>query len=315
MSCSGLSIFVFSYNRGVFLKNCLNSVFECNEGKFPVFVIDDNSNDPEVNSALKDAVSEFGVEVVKNNRNDREFKTGGLCGSMNTAMKIAQEQRCKYALFIQDDMQFLRGVETKDVENFGSYFAANPQSLQLTLCFFPRLGHLERGGEVVLDPSKVAWRRLPKYEGGKSHFSDVGLFHVERFFQYLGRFEPGEEVNSARCADAGLYRGLYRAPIMHWLPFPKSFRGGKRSLLHSFLEDLCGAGFHPYLPCGVTKRELVMREWSDPQIVAESALISPTAPESKFWSVTGGVSQVYARGGWRLFLFRIFQLFRRGFWR
>jgi len=310
MSDLNLDIFVFSYNRGQFLDNCLKTIEASNAKGFSVIVIDDNSDEPKTLSVLEEAKSRYNIELFRNTSEDKEFKTGGLCGSMNLAMRIAQERKMAFALFIQDDMQFLRQIKEKDLENFKSYFSSNPASMQLSLCFFPLRDHSQRGREMVLDVSGVAWTRLNEYEAGKSYFSDVGLFHVERFFEFLGHFEPGEEINSRRCSSAGLYRGLYRAPMMHWLPFPTSFRGGKRSFSHGLVESICGAGFHPYIFFEPDDQEPKLKSWSDPSILTEKALYSLSAPKSEYWSVTGGVSQIFARGGWRLFVFRLLQSIR-----
>lgn len=305
-----IGIFVFSYNRGVFLENCLNSIERANTKGYDVHIIDDSSDDSYTQNAMRRAEKEKKYKTHSSSDQNGEYKTGGLYGAMNLALAISARKGYKYLLFIQDDMQFTRELSQWDIDNFDNYFANNPKSLQISICFHGVKGIDNLADALTEDLSGVAWIYKPEREQGKSRFSAVGLFSMERVTQHLGRFDVGEHVNASRCADLGLYRGLYRAPLMHWLPFPKSYRGKKRSFAHSAIEWICGAGFHPLeFKAGTPPSNLY--NWGDNEVITERALISKTAPNAVYWTGAGGVEQIFARGGWRMHLFNALQSVRK----
>lgn len=301
------AIFIFSFNRGKYLRNCLDSVRRANSLDLPVYIIDDNSIEPDTIAALR--LAEEHAKVVRNDAQDREFKTGGLYGNMNRAMQIARDEGYTLVIFVQDDMQFVRKITRTDLESFDRFFECNPDAIELTICFDPLRGHDRRGTEMRSEPSGVAWVRKPEFAA--PYFVAPGIFHVARFHERLHHFVPGEVANGERCAAAGLGRGIYRAPLMHWLPFPQSYRGGRRALLHAAVELSCGAGLHPYEFWPDDPRHAEPKNWDDPSIVTEKALSAPSAPRSRYWATAGGVAQITAWGGWRLRVFNVLQSIRR----
>ncbi len=302
-----LAIFVFSFNRGKYLNNCLDSVRRANSLNLPVYIIDDNSTDPDTVAVLRLAQGPF--NVIYNDAKDREFKTGGLHGNMNKAMEIARNEAYTCVIFIQDDMQFVREITQTDLDGFDRFFECNPNAVELTITFLALQGHEERGMRMRTEPAGVGWVGKPGFE--RPNFVDPGVFHVARFHERLHYFVPGEAANNDRCVAAGLDRGIYRAPMMHWLPFAESYRGGRRSLLHAAIEYSCGAGLHPYEFWTNDPVHAEPKNWDDPSIVTERALSAPSAPKAMYLATSGGVGLILAKGGWRLHVFNALQSVRR----
>ena len=115
-----LIVFVFSFNRGRFLLNCIKSIDSFLDG-FEVVIVDDESTDKDTQNVLA-AVSKRHRVLKNDGVGEYEEKTGGLAGSMNMAMAYAAERGYEYALFIQDDMQLVRPVLNEDFSNISSYF-------------------------------------------------------------------------------------------------------------------------------------------------------------------------------------------------
>lgn len=289
-----IAAYVFSFNRGEFLENCLKSFRTCAPG-IKVTVLDDNSTDPhtiEVLSRLQDE-----VQVIQPQNGQTETKTGGLYGNMNAALEIVHEANLKYALFIQDDMQLVRSLRSVDFEMIASFFEFNTNAIQYQTCFRRRNTSARLEKLAFLDASKTAFFLPDGAEEGKDNFSATGIFHVSRVKERLDKFVIGEGANSERCRDLGIKLGIASYPFMNWLPYPPSFRSKKRNTVHRALEHLGGAGFHPIEPMPSMTRESLLNK--DPELIpiAEDWLSAPSAPRHDYWSTGGGEYNLLARGG------------------
>lgn len=292
-------IYVFSYNRGRFLDNCLQSVAQCAPG-WPMTVIDDRSRDPSTRSVLE-RVGQTTHVVHAGEAGLQEAKTGGLYNNMNYALSDAASQGYRYALFIQDDMQLVRKLTDEDVQAFGAYFDANPRSHQLQTCFMKAMFASRDDADTVVDESRTAYIRSSKPQGFGTFaaFSAVGLFSVERCIESFGAFLPGEHRNNDRAVALSLYMGLSAYPFMMWLPYPESHRGRRRSIPLQLVETLGGGGYHPYeLMTDAAVRSLRDRAVTE-RPYAEHWLRCPTVADRPTWSFAGGLSNLRARGGWR----------------
>lgn len=303
-----LDAYVFSFNRGEFLENCIKSIQTCAPGT-RVTILDDNSTDSYTLAVL--SALQNGVRIILPQNDQTETKTGGLYGNMNVALEIAEESKCEYALFIQDDMQLVRPLQPVDLEMIQSFFELNTKAIQYQTCF-RRRDTCDRLKQIAfLDASKTAFL-LPDYaEEGKDNFSATGVFHIRRVKECLGSFAVGEGANSKLCREIGIKKGLASYPFMNWLPYPSSFRGKKRSFSHSVIERLGGAGFHPIEIMSNEEADILLGK--DPNLipVAEDWLSAPTAPRQYSWSTGGGEYNLVARGGIPAFAFKKFKNFSR----
>ena len=299
-----LSVYLFSYNRGRQLKNCIRSIEICAPA-LPTTIIDDNSTDPNTQEVLAKLTGKYRIIQPGACRNMNVSKYGGLYANMNLALREAASQGVRYALFIQDDMQFVRPFEAVDSSNLEVYFSSNLKNFELHTCFMKQEYIQYDRQHSVLDETRVAYHRLNKAVPGNKHFSDVGVFHIERTREILNAFETGELANEELAKRRGARLGFYAFPFMMWLPFPESFRGKQRNLLHRAMETLGGSGFYPvkYMTDDEVKRLFDRDLRCLP--VAEKLLVSPDAPSAHYWSTAGGAANTRARGYWRSLMGRI----------
>lgn len=234
-----MQIFVFSYNRGRYLQNCLASLRH-HAPTYPVTVIDDGSDDPEVGKALE-GISDWATTIQT--EGERGAYLGGLYGNMQRALEMAGED---LALFIQDDMQVVRDLEARDEAHWQKFFAAYPEALELGTTF---LKPNRRQGSLSfdIDRSVPVYFRDPSVSR-RAHFAAVGLFHAGRMNAAGWRFALSEGENEQQAREWGQRMGITPYPFMMWLPNAESSKFGRRGLLHRFAEWYRSAGFYPYSP-------------------------------------------------------------------
>lgn len=291
-----LVIYIFSFNRGRFLDNCLKSVAVCAEG-IPVTVIDDQSDDRNTQEILAKYRSRLKV-ITAGEAEISEHKTGGLYNNMRFAFQDARESGKRFVLFLQDDMQLVRPILPRDIAGAAAFFEANPNTAELHTCFMKRffadrdeqLAELDATGEAYLRPSNYP---------GFSGFSAVGLFDIERVSQLFGELQQGEYANNEFAQKNGIQMGISTRPFMMWLPYPISHRGKTRNLPLQLVESVAGCGFYPYqIMTDKAVGELLERPLEQ-HPYAEDWLDCGPLHQTPVWSFAGGLSNLIARGGLR----------------
>lgn len=303
-----LNFYVFSFNRGRFLNNCINSIRNCAPGS-PIIIIDDNSDDPDTKHFI--SLHRKTCEVLFNNRESEfEKKTGGLAGCMNLAMRHAKEIGAPYVVFIQDDMQMVRSLKEDDMGLIKDYFSHVPGSIQISTSFIRRLSMDTFSMDHVVNIEAGAYIRKGVAERGKSNFSDTGVFDVNRFHETFKVFCVGEDKNSEKARSLGLTCGRSIYPFMCWLPYPVSHRGKKRGWRHRFFEKFGRSGFYPIrVMSGQERNSFVVRDAFDYPVM-EEYLCSPSSPRSDIWSTGGGEYNFLAFNGVAAKIFRVMRIFK-----
>lgn len=294
------SIFVFSYNRGHFLRNCLESIMVC-APMFPTVIFDDTSSDAYTIEVLKDASEHFEV-ITPSVKCGTVQRLGGLYGNMNFALDIAEARGDRYVVFLQDDMQFVRNIYDSDLLRIENFFQHAAKSIQYQACFRRKNWRKSYMDSVFYDESSRAFFVPESVETGS--FSAVGVFEIDRTRSLLGEFAEGEGKNGELCRRLGIRTGISSFPFMNWLPYPSSFRGRRRTLEHKCTELLGGAGFHPISLMTAETQKRFFAKAADELPIAEDWLFAPSSPRHDVWSTGGGKMNVRARGGVRLSAFR-----------
>lgn len=215
-----LLLCVFSYNRGLYLQNLLNS---CRRfmPDFPILIIDDGSDDPSTLASLLQARAS-GINVQVNGGN-RAGPHGGLYANMNVALNYAREASFDYVYFIQDDMQFVRS-DNAMLEGLDRIMAAAPSLLQVVFNFMPKL---------------IKWRITRKYEpiAHQGYWQrigagvvDTGVISVRRAVEFKLDFSGcGEKADGQLYWRNGARVFLSSQPHACWVPFPEVYRFKKRN--------------------------------------------------------------------------------------
>ncbi len=308
-SLADIKIYVFSFNRGEFLENCLRSIEIC-AADSEVLVIDDQSYEQKTKDVLDYFSDKFSL-FLAGEADEIEYKTGGLYNNMRFAFSDARKKGFRYVLFLQDDMQLLRPILNDDILNAEKFFSANNNSAELHTCFMKRY-FSERDEQLTeIDDSGTAYLRPSDYSGF-SGFSAVGLFDVPRFFRLFGNLKQGEYYNNEFAQINNIQMGISTMPFMMWLPYPISHRGKKRNIPLQMIEFVGGCGFYPYkIMSGAEVTSLVNRDIKS-RPYAEKWLTVSGLENVRNWSFAGGVSNLLARGGMRWLIGRVFHRIKYG---
>lgn len=304
LSLADIKIYVFSFNKGVFLENCLRSIEVC-APSCEVVVIDDQSDDQKTKDVLNYFSDKFQI-LIAGKHDEVEHKTGGLNNNMSFALSDAREKDIQYVLFLQDDMQLVRPLLNDDIVNAEMFFSSNKNSAEMHTCFMKML-NADQEQHTRIDNSGRAYIRTPGGRKGWSGFSDVGLFNVDRFFELFANFKltQGEYLNNKYAEKNNIQMGISINPFMMWLPYPVSYRGKNRSIPLRIIELFGGCGYYPYSVMSSSEVSAFTNRDIEKRPYAEEWLTANDLNQVRFWSFSGGIANLIARGGIRAWLGRL----------
>ncbi|SFD36949.1 Glycosyltransferase involved in cell wall bisynthesis [Thiohalospira halophila DSM 15071] len=233
-----MRVFVFSYNRGQYLKNCIQSLWR-HMPNYPITIVDDGSTDPEVIETL-DCVRGY-ADVIVNDREEKSY-LGGLYNNMQFALDSSVN--CDLALFIQDDQQIVRPIERFDEKHWDDYFSRNPTAHELGTTFLKRGSKADSDG-ITIDCATGVYFRDPRVSK-RAYFTATGIFNVARMRKVSWRFGATEGENNLKAHDEKFSLGFSAYPFMMWLPNAKSSKFQRKGHLHALAEWYRCSGFYPY---------------------------------------------------------------------
>ncbi|MFT6835563.1 MAG: glycosyltransferase involved in cell wall biosynthesis [Francisellaceae bacterium] len=291
-------IFVFSYNRGVFLQNCLDSIKKCCLS-IDVTVIDDNSDDHKTIEILNDVEFKYEFELIKASNEDiQEKRLGGLYGNMNTALEVAKIKSKKYVIFIQDDMQFVRQLYQSDFDIVEKIFGDFDDIQQVQSCFLKNLQvdhYKEHLTHIKTNNCFISDNDVDDL----SAFSDVGIFCVPRFEQNNGVFIAGERENNKKALQCNVRLAHFERPFMMWLPYGTSYQSKKLNLKNKIIETIAQCGFYRIdIMDDATYKNMINNKQKKLPI-AEHWLKADGLSNYPTWCFSAGTINLYARGGLR----------------
>lgn len=240
----GLQICVFSYNRGEFLKNCIESVQQCASG-CPVTVVDDNSDDQitcDYLAALPEGVQLLQPDASKKGRH------GGLYNNMQLALEHANDNDAW--LFIQDDMQLVRPLDEDDYRYIDDFFNHYPTAAFLGPVFLKGRRHRRNKRIFKLASDFPVYFRHYAYKLNQRglHYGDVAVAHVGRLRQAGWQFKQGEVANAEQAAKAFGEMGYMAHPFVMYLPQVPVYRHKHKSLAVKLADQWSGAGPKKLIP-------------------------------------------------------------------
>lgn len=268
----GLEIFVFSFNRGKYLRNCLESVFR-HAPDCKTTVVDDASTDPSTQRVLDDYRRTLTVVTA-----DPASHTslGGLYNNMNWAVEHAQSE---LALFIQDDMQLVRELTEADRIHMRRFFDHFSDSIQLHTCFMKNATKSRIGAGLELDTVVPVYFR-DGTRGRRAWFSAVGIVHVRRLRERGITLEQSESGNNEHISRVAGRMGMTPYPFMMWLPFAESTKFRRKGLIQRYVEWRSRAGLYPYRPMTAEEVERLFARDVTELPVAEQTL-TPAPPRAE----------------------------------
>lgn len=232
--------FVFSFNRGPFLRNCVASIEHCAPDA-EIVIFDDRSDDQDTLEALRRIGERHRVASPANCGGHRH---GGLYSNMQSALEMVQGDRL--VCFIQDDTQLVRVLDGQDLRFIADCFARNPDLGFISPCFIR--GSQLRGGtlDVAYDSATTLFTLRDEKRSVGTHYSDIFLSTSGRLRARGWVFQPGEPANQARAKKMFSAMGYMRRPFVMWLPYGTAYRGKKKTLALRLAERARRCGFYPF---------------------------------------------------------------------
>ncbi|TVR06207.1 MAG: glycosyltransferase family 2 protein [Spirochaetaceae bacterium] len=276
-------VVVFSYNRGEMLGNSIRSVMDC-APNLSLIVWDDRSEDPDTLAVLEEYRSR-GVEVRSGVA--QEGLRGGLYANMAAAMKLLLDRGVRYAVFTQDDVQFVRRVGADDLLRMEEAFASCPEIGEISVCFKAPsravLQYHERCG-VYINPAR--------------HHSAVGAFDLQRLRDVGWQPVGSEERTDQLTRELGLKFAVHPFPFMMWLVNARTY-GAHRGLANRFADRWMRYGFFPYRY--MTDHEIEALKDRDVVAVPISPAVLSFAgePPARPYSYIAAKRKLKKRGLWR----------------
>lgn len=236
----GLTFCVFSYNRGIYLKNCIESV-ERAAPDAEIVVYDDDSNDTETLRHLAEIAQQH---TIVSARRPASSKHGGLYHNMQAALEALADRRL--LCLLQDDTQIVRPLLPEDVEELDQLFRENPSMGFVQPCFIKSQDQ-KKGCLMQASSPDLPYYFRP--DGGQSagiFYSDLCILSPGRLLERGWRFRSSESANDKQARDLFQAMAYLKSPFVMWLPLSRAYRGRARTLGMILAEKRKRCGFYPF---------------------------------------------------------------------
>lgn len=235
--------FLFSYNRGPLLKNCVDSIEHCAPDARLV-VYDDNSNDPETREILADIGKAHEVRSAGDKKSTSQH--GALYTNMQRAIDSVSGDDTIF--FIQDDAQLIRPITPEDLAFIERYFARNPRAGFLAPVFQKRITKQRTLDRFVYDPEREVYicRHRSRVEVAGVYYSDISITTRRRLREFDWRFISGEYENELQAKGKFLEMGYLYAPLAMQLPNAPAYRNKKKTLAFQIAEKINKSGLYRF---------------------------------------------------------------------
>lgn len=243
-------IAIFSYNRGPYLRNCIESVQRHCPG-VPFTVYDDGSNEPELVAYLQSL-----GQAVRHMQAASHDRHGGFYTNMQAAL---DEAKADCLLLLQDDVQVVRDVTQQDVESWQHYWSQHPDCAFFSPVFMKggrRADFLKyyqphttdrvyHWVEDPVHPSKDG--PVPRY------YMDVCLLNVQRLRQVGWRYQPSEFLNGQQAGQF-FEHGMPQLadPFVFYVPEEPVYRSRVKTKGTQMAERLAGNAVKRFISMSVS---------------------------------------------------------------
>lgn len=236
-----MKFFVFSYNRGEYLENCVRSIEECAPGA-EVTIFDDQSDNQATRVVLDRISSRHSVITC---RPDLGQKHGGLYGNMQAALETLEGD--DLVCFMQDDTQMVRPLEEADYACINDYFRIKPKLGFVSPAFIRGISLVGKDRALFdYDESVGLYFPRPGRQSAGIYYSDIFLSSAARLRAHGWQFEKGEPKNQLRAKKTFSPMGYMKCPFMMWLPNGTAYRGKQKTLAMRMAEKKRRCGFYPF---------------------------------------------------------------------
>jgi len=305
---SKIPIYVFSYNRPAHLLNAVLSTLEHTSSM--VYVVDNYSSDPETIQILEVCKRLDRVTIILHDSKRVGGKVTGLWDLMTCALRHCNDMNYKYAIFMQDDMQYVRDVLIEDDNKIREIFESNKDMAIIQNTYMKSVSENNLSLSCYQKRSSYVFIREDCHPSLIKNYTDTGIFNIQRILEVLDQFQVSEAANNILFGKKNLKLGFYYSPFVMFLPSPVTYRGKKRDILHKFIEFFGGAGFYPYKP--ISNQQLDFDVLTHPPLDADYLSLKnyDTFKGTEF-IYTGGCILLKRRGVVAFFLCRLSMYIKR----
>ena len=235
-----LTVCIFSFNRGKYLRNCVESVQQCIPDA-EIVIFDDLSDDPDTQAYLEQAAK---ICRIVDPTKVGTIKHGGLYHNMNTALELFQSR--ELVCFLQDDTQVVRPVSTQELEEIKTLFTCQPTLGFLHPCFIRGIDLKKHSVTPLKGPTADVFFRQDSGQSAGIYYSDLMVFEPARLIRSGWHFRQSEPANDNQArAHFGMMAYMW-LPFAMWLPEVPAYRGKKKTLGLRLAEKKKRVGFYPF---------------------------------------------------------------------
>ena len=219
MTSPRLHIAIFSYNRGAYLKNCVDSL-QRNMPGIGWTVYDDGTDEPDTVAYLQSL-----GERVLHMKSAGDDRHGGYYNNMQAALDATQAD---YLLMLQDDLQVVRPFAQEDLSRIDQVFAQSPTTVFISPLFMKgsKRAYFQQRYQPDAGLRCYRWSADPDATGKvPQKYADIAVLHVARLRESGWRFAGSEEANGA-LADQ-LFGDMVQVaePWVFYVPEEPAYRG------------------------------------------------------------------------------------------
>lgn len=236
-----LHFLVFSFNRGEFLRHCIDSIRRC-APHCAITIHDDNSNDPLTRQVLAELATD--ITVVQPDADDADGKHGGLYQNMQRACAEVDDHTLICTL--QDDMQLVRPLQRAELDQWLALYNDGTHHGFLQPAFLKSLGSKTGPDDVSFDPGKQVYLINRQQRSAGAWYSDVFMIQAQLLRKHKWQFAHRESGNEQQARQHFEQMGYLRNPFVAWLPGAPAWRGKRRTLAMSLAERKRRCGFYPF---------------------------------------------------------------------
>lgn len=268
---------VFSFNRGQFLQNCIDSIERCAPGA-RIAVFDDNSYDEHTQAVLKDIASRHTV-IQPGHQSQRRL--GGLYGNMQTALDYAANE--SLVCYLQDDTQMVRALSADDIIAINALLDDDRIGF-VSPCFLRGRNRQRDRRSMVFERARDVYFRLPTGQSAGSHFSALLVMRPAKLLAkgwVFGRSEPENDRQAATLFGRMAY---LKTPFAMWLPEVPAYRGKRKTWALKIAERQRRSGYFPFRILDDEEVRALRKRPSDQLPVAEDFLTCQNGTPKVPWA-------------------------------
>ncbi|MBZ2188705.1 glycosyltransferase [Alcanivorax sp. JB21] len=233
---------IFSFNRGRYLQNCVNSIERCAPGA-DIAIFDDNSDDADTATLLADLAKRY---TVVQPEQDSYRRLGGLYGNMQKALVFAQERGADMVCYLQDDTQMVRPLSEQDEQQLAALFSENENTGFVHPCFLRGRNRVRDERYMRYEESVGVYYRQGARQSAGTHFSALLIMQPARLLARGWSFLESEPRNDEQAARLFGPMPYLHVPFAMWLPEVPTYRGKRKTWALKIAERQRNSGYFPF---------------------------------------------------------------------